>query len=141
MIHIFIKKAWTRSYEGVYRSTSSRTFFDNVTIVPMEDIMPVKRPHIKSYNQVFIGLLSLRTPEGTLTGINPGKSHGQGPWVSHRKHRLDDKLVGKQDDTFLLDILMMEARLQWMPRLERSRLGLQMMYWMSFTSPLLAFIY
>ena len=58
--------------------------------------------------------------------MNPGKSHGQGPWVSHRKHRLDDKLVGKQEDTFLLDILMMEVRLQWMPRLERSRLGLQM---------------
>src|SRR4051812_44429402 len=44
-----------------------------------------------------------------VTGINPGKSHGQGPWVSHRKHRLDDKLVGKQEDTFLLDILMMEV--------------------------------
>ena len=61
-----------------------------------------------------------------LTGINPGKSHGQGPWVSYRKHRLDDKLVGKQEDTFLLDILMTVVRLQWMPRLERSRLGLQM---------------
>ena len=61
-----------------------------------------------------------------MTGINPGKSHGQGPWVSHERHRLDDKLVGKQEDTFLLDILMMEVRLQWMPRLERSRLGLQM---------------
>src|ERR1041385_8215931 len=66
MIHIFIKKVWTRSSEGVYRSTSSRTFFDNVTIVPMEDIMPVKGPHIKFYNQVFIGLLFLRTPEGTF---------------------------------------------------------------------------
>ena len=61
-----------------------------------------------------------------MTGINPGKSHGQGPWVSYRKHRLDDKLVGKQEDAFLLDILMMVARLQRMPRLERSRLGLQM---------------
>ena len=61
-----------------------------------------------------------------MTGINPGKSHGQGPWVSYRKHRLDDKLVGKQDDMFLLDILMMVVRLQGMPRLERSRLGLQM---------------
>ena len=47
-----------------------------------------------------------------LTGINPGKFHGQGPWVSYRKHRLDDKLVGKQEDTFLLDILMMVVRLQ-----------------------------
>ena len=61
-----------------------------------------------------------------LTGINPGKFHGQGPWVSHRKHRLDDKLVSKHEDTFLLDILMMEVRLQRMSRLERSRLGLQM---------------
>ena len=37
-----------------------------VTIVPMEDIMPVRGPHIRFYNQVFIGLLSLRTPEGTF---------------------------------------------------------------------------
>src|ERR1043165_2975220 len=60
-----------------------------------------------------------------LMGINPGKSHGQGPWVSWRKHRLDDKLIGKKEDTFLFDILMMMVRLQGMPRLERSRLGLQ----------------
>ena len=40
-----------------------------------------------------------------MTGINPGKSHGQGPWVSHERHRLDDKLVGKQEDAFLLDII------------------------------------
>ena len=44
----------------------------------------------------------------------------------HKRHRLDDKLVGKQEDTFLLDILMVVVRLQGMPRLERSRLGLQM---------------
>src|SRR3954470_13118667 len=53
MTHIFIKKVQTGSKEGVYRSTSRSTFFDNVTIVPMEDIMPVKGPHIKFYNQVF----------------------------------------------------------------------------------------
>ena len=62
----------------------------------------------------------------SLTGISPGKSHGQGPWVSWRRHRLDYKLVGKQKDTFLLDILIMMVWLQGMPRLERSRLGLQM---------------
>ena len=45
-----------------------------------------------------------------LTGISPRKSHGQGPWVNHERHRLDDKLVGKQEDTFLLDILMMGVR-------------------------------
>ena len=45
-----------------------------------------------------------------LTGIGPGKSHGQGPWVNHRKHRLDDKLIDKQEDTFLLDMLMMLVR-------------------------------
>ena len=39
---------------------------------------------------------------------------------------MDDKLVGKQEDTFLLDILMKVVRLQGMPRLERLRLGLQM---------------
>src|SRR3954471_5287309 len=59
-------------------------------------------------------------------GINPGKTHGQVPWVSWRKHRLDDKLVGKQEDTLLLDILMMVVRIQGMPRQERSGLGLQM---------------
>src|SRR3954463_9237567 len=66
MIHIFIKKVRTGSLEGVYRSMSRRTFFDNVTIVPMEDIMPVKGPHTKFYNHVFIGLLSLRTLKGTF---------------------------------------------------------------------------
>ena len=35
-------------------------------------------------------------------------------------------LVGKKEDTFLLDILKMVVRLQGMPKLERSRLGLQM---------------
>src|SRR3954467_8574992 len=53
-------------------------------------------------------------PRQGLTGINPGKSHGQGPWVSYRKHRLDDKLVSKQEDTFLLDIFMMAVQLEWM---------------------------
>src|SRR3954470_217204 len=66
MTHIFIKKVQTGSKEGVYRSTSRSTFFDNVTIVPMEDIMPVKGPHIKFYNQVFIGLLFLRMHDGTF---------------------------------------------------------------------------
>ena len=75
-----------------------------------------------------------------LTGISPGKSHGQGPWVSWRRHRLDDKLVGKQKDTFLLDILM-EVWLQGVPKQIRSRLGLQVMYdEMNYASPLLAFI-
>ena len=39
---------------------------------------------------------------------------------------MDDKLVDKQEDTFLLDIIDEEMRLQQMPRLECSRLGLQM---------------
>src|SRR4051812_39953142 len=25
-----------------------------------------------------------------VTGMYPGKSHGQGPWVNHERHRLDD---------------------------------------------------
>src|ERR1043165_3034548 len=75
------------------------------------------------------------------TVINPGKSHGQGPWVSWRKHRLDNKLVSKQEDMFLLDILMMVVRLQGMPRLERSRLGLQAILDDLYALPLLAFIY
>ena len=77
---------------------------------------------------------------GVLTGIGPGKSHGQGPWVSWRRHRLDDKLVGKQEDTFLLDILM-KVWLQGMPRQMCSRLGLQAIYdSMNYVSPLLASI-
>ena len=97
----------------------------------------------KSSNR-SLSLRKLRTRKNEdykVTRINPGKSHGQGPWVSYRKHRLDDKLVGKQEDTFLLDILMMEVWLQWMPRLERSRLGLQMLFDDRYALPLLAFIY
>ena len=75
-----------------------------------------------------------------MTGSNPGKSHGQGPWVNHRKHRLDNKLVGKQEDTFLLDILM-NVWLQGMARQMCSRLGLQAMYdSIDYSLPLLAFI-
>ena len=42
---------------------SGRTFSDNVTIVPMEDIMPMIGPHITFYNKGFIGLLSLKMLE------------------------------------------------------------------------------
>ena len=53
---------------------------------------------------------------------------------------MDDKLVGKQEDTFLLDILM-KVWLQGMPRQMCSRLGLQAMYdSMDYSLPLLAFI-
>ena len=54
---------------------------------------------------------------------------------------MDDKIVGKQEDTFLLDILMKVVRLQGMPRLERSRLGLQAILDVPYVLPLLAFIY
>ena len=54
---------------------------------------------------------------------------------------MDDKLVGKKEDTFLLDILKMVVRLQGMPKLERSRLGLQMVLDDLYALPLLAFIY
>ena len=54
---------------------------------------------------------------------------------------MDDKLVGKEEDTFLLDILMMVVRLQGVPRLEHSRLGLQMVLDDLYALPLLAFIY
>src|SRR4051812_23150183 len=33
-----------------------------------------------------------------VTGINPGKSHGQGPWVSHERHRLDDSSSEKRKE-------------------------------------------
>ena len=54
---------------------------------------------------------------------------------------MDNKLVGKQEDTFLLDILMMMMWLQGMPRLERSRLGLQVILDDLCALPLLDFIY
>ena len=63
MTHIFIKKVRTGSQEDAYRDTRRRTFSDNVTIDPMEDIMPARGPHIRFCNQVFIGLFSLRTLE------------------------------------------------------------------------------
>src|SRR3954463_2873746 len=37
-----------------------------------------------------MGVGSCKGQEPTMTGMYPGKSHGQGPWVSHEKHRLDD---------------------------------------------------
>src|SRR4051812_2930844 len=67
-------------------------------------------------------------PQGgkQLTGINPGKSHGQGPWVSHERHRLGDSSSAKRRTRSCSILLMREMRLQWISRLERSRLGLQM---------------
>src|SRR4051812_32171225 len=61
-----------------------------------------------------------------VTGTNPGKSHGQGRWVSHERHGLDDGASAKRKARSCSILLMGEMRLQWMPRLERSRLGLQM---------------
>src|ERR1041385_1449091 len=60
-----------------------------------------------------------------MTGINPGKSHGQGPWLSHEMHRLDDSSLANRKARSCSILLMGEMRLQWRPRLERSRLGLQ----------------
>src|ERR1041384_5986745 len=60
-----------------------------------------------------------------LTGINPGKSHGQGPWVSHEMHSLDDSSLANREARSCSIFLMGEMRLQWRPRLELSRLGLQ----------------
>ena len=65
-------------------------------------------------------------PEGSLTGINPGKSHGQGPWVSHERHRLDDSSSANKRIRSCSILLLGEMRIQGMPRLERTRLGLQM---------------
>src|SRR4051812_33682853 len=44
------------------------------------------------------------SPVRSLTGINPGKSHGQGPWVSHERHRLYFYLDTKHDDTYPLSL-------------------------------------
>ena len=63
MTHIFSKKIQMGSCEDAYRNTSKRTFLNNVTTVHMEDNMPVRGPHIRFFNQVFTGLLSLRMLE------------------------------------------------------------------------------
>src|SRR3954466_7991412 len=75
-----------------------------------------------------------------MTGINPGKSDGQGPWVSHERHRLDDSSSANRRTRSCSILLMREMRLQWMPRLECSRLGLQMIL-IAFGFALLALIY
>ena len=61
-----------------------------------------------------------------LMGIGPGKSHGQGPWVSWRRHRLDDKLVGKQEDTLPARYTDC-GEVTGTPKRMRSGLGLQAM--------------
>src|ERR1041385_8195242 len=46
-----------------------------------------------------------------LTGINPGKSHGQGPWVSHERHRLDDSSSANRKARSCSILLMGDMRL------------------------------
>ena len=78
--------------------------------------------------------------EEPLSGINPGKSHGQGPWVSWRRHRLDDRLVGKQEDTLPARYIDC-GEVTRMPGQMRSWLGLQVVYdFVIYALPLLAFI-
>ena len=79
-------------------------------------------------------------PRDLLTGINPGKSHGQVPWVSHERHKLEDSSSANRRTHSCSILLMREMRLQWMPTLEHSRLGLQMIL-APLVSPLLALIY
>src|SRR4051812_20217311 len=58
-----------------------------------------------------------------LTGINPGKSHGQGPWVSHRdRHKLENtrRLTG---EALPARYYCVRGRLQWRPRRVLTRLG------------------
>src|SRR3954470_3624921 len=57
--------------------------------------------------------------DGYLTGINPGKSHGQGPWVRHERHRLDDGSWANRRKGSCSILLLGEMRLQGMPRLVR----------------------
>src|ERR1041385_5740372 len=61
-----------------------------------------------------------------MKGINPGKSHGRGPWVSHERHRLDDSSSANRRIRSCSILFLGEMRLQGMPRLVRTRLGLQM---------------
>ena len=50
-----------------------------------------------------------------MTGINPGKFHGQGPWVSHERHRLDDSSsanwrIRSCSILLLVDVITEEAK-------------------------------
>src|SRR4051812_38302196 len=81
-----------------------------------------------------------QVPRGGVTRINPGKSHGQGPWVSHERRRLDDSSSANREARSCSILLIGEMRLQWRPRLEHSRLGLQVRFDV-FGVPLLALIY
>src|SRR4051812_42963905 len=105
------KKKFLRKFPKNYQNSYSSKGPSSWRMSQGESHMPQAPPGHDQGGPAPIGLLG-----DPVTGINPGKSHGQGPWVSWRKHRLDDKLVGKQEDTFLLDILMMVMRLQGMPR-------------------------
>ena len=75
----------------------------------------------------------------SLKGINPGKSHGQGLWVSHERHMLDDsssanRRIRSCSILLLVDAITGEGQ-GWC-----ARLGLQIVYEMISTSPLLALI-
>src|SRR3954463_12085416 len=62
------------------------------------------------------------------------------PGLVMRWHRLDDtrRLIG---EVVPARYYCLEMRLQGRPRLVRTRLGLQIVYWMMSTPPLLALIY
>src|SRR4051812_39459558 len=50
-----------------------------------------------------------------ISGLTPGKSHGQGPWVSHERHRLDDsssanKRIRSCSILFLVDAITGKAK-------------------------------
>src|ERR1044071_9565548 len=62
------------------------------------------------------------------------------PGLVMRWHRLDDarRLTG---EALLSRYYWLEMLLQRRPRLVRTRLGLQIVYWMILTPPFLAFIY
>ena len=63
MTHIYIEKVQTEFLEDAYQSMNKKPPWENVIIVHMVDIMPVIDPHKRYYNQVFIGLPSLKIPE------------------------------------------------------------------------------
>src|SRR4051812_28360774 len=75
-----------------------------------------------------------------LTGINPGKSMVRDPGLVMRGTgwMIAHQLTGGDVPARYYSL---EMRLQGRPRLVRTRLGLQIAYWLISASPLLAFIY
>ena len=75
-----------------------------------------------------------------MTGMYPGKSHGQGPWVSHERHRLDDSSSANRRICFCSMLLIGDGDYREAEASAHKARVTDCVCSIS-TSPLLAFIY